>query len=87
MKRQRPNRMKCSTIFRHICEHLDADLRSPRCREIKAHIDGCKNCTVYLASLKKTISLYRCYPVPAIPRRARKKMFAALTLQTTTSPR
>ena len=87
MKSPRPNTLKCRSVFRHICEHLDADLRSPQCREIKAHIDGCKNCTVYLASLKKTVSLYRCYPVPAIPRRARKKMLAALALQPKLAPR
>jgi hypothetical protein len=60
---------------------LDADLNSQKCREIKAHINRCKNCTAYLDSLKKIIFLYRTYPVPAVPAKTEKRLFAAISLE------
>jgi RNA polymerase sigma factor (sigma-70 family) len=49
--------MKCDTVYLHICDHLDEDIASPRCRQIKQHLDECPNCRAYLDSLKKTIVL------------------------------
>lgn len=72
--------MTCRTVFRFLCDNFDVDLNSPKCRKIKLHIDGCKNCSVYLDSLKKTILLYREYATPDVPPTARKKLFAALAL-------
>ena len=66
-------------MYRHICDNLDANLNSPKCKEIKAHIDKCKNCTAYLDSLKKTIFLYRTYPVPTIPAKTHKRLIAAIS--------
>lgn len=73
--------IECKSVYRHICDNLDADLNSQKCREIKGHINKCKNCTAYLDSLKKTIFLYRTYPVPAIPVKTEKKLFAAISLE------
>ncbi len=70
----------CTTVFRHICENLDADLNSPQCRAIKAHIDDCPNCVAYLDSLKKTVSLYRVYPVPNTPAAVHRKLMAKIAL-------
>jgi hypothetical protein len=64
-----------------MCDNLDADLSSQKCREIKAHIKRCKNCTAYLDSLKKTIFLYRTYPIPDVPLKTEKKLFAAISLE------
>jgi hypothetical protein len=61
-------------IFRHLCENLDQNLNSPRCREIKKHLEGCFDCNAYLASLKKTIALYRRYPIPALSAGAERKL-------------
>jgi len=51
---------------------------SPRCREIKQHLEICTNCAEYLDSLKKTILLFRQYPDPKIPRMFHKRLFTAL---------
>ena len=51
--------MKCKNIYHHICENLDADINSPKCKAIKKHLDECPDCSAYLDSLKKTIVLYR----------------------------
>ncbi|MEP0822389.1 MAG: zf-HC2 domain-containing protein [Ignavibacterium sp.] len=52
-------RIRCGTIVRYLCDHLDEGLNSRRCREIRRHLKNCPNCTAYLDSLKKTISLYK----------------------------
>lgn len=62
----------CAQMFRHICDNLDQDLDSPKCRAIRTHLDGCGDCLTYLDSLKKTIDLYKSYPVPPISSAARK---------------
>lgn len=57
----------CRQVYQHICDHLDEDLSSARCRQIRHHLEECPDCKAYLDSLKKTIVLYRAAPVPAIP--------------------
>jgi anti-sigma factor RsiW len=71
----------CKEVFNHICENLDEKINSPQCREIRRHLDRCPNCVAYLDSLKKTIRLYRAYPQPRLPGRARKKLHAQLKVQ------
>ncbi len=68
----------CKKVYRHICESLDEDLDTPRCRAIKAHIASCPNCRTYMASLKKTIRLYRSLPPGPTPRAAHTALVAAL---------
>ena len=81
MKKTHRHTIQSKSGYRHICDNLDADLNSQKCREIKAHIKKCKNCTAYLDSLKKTIRLYRTYPVPTVPAKTEKKLFAAISLE------
>ena len=57
----------CRQVYQHICDHLDEDLSSARCRRIREHLEECPDCQAYLDSLKKTIILYRSAPVPAVP--------------------
>ncbi len=68
----------CRKAFRFICENLDADLNSPECREIREHVEGCANCTAYLASLKRTVSLYRAYPAPSLSASVRRDLLKAV---------
>ncbi len=68
----------CRKVFRFICENLDASLDSPRCREIRHHIAGCRSCTAYLDSLKKTVALYRAYPVPVVSPELSQSILASL---------
>ncbi len=58
---------KCVQALRFICDNLDADVNSPRCIEIRRHLAECPNCTAYLDSLKKTVALYRHYPIDTVP--------------------
>jgi len=57
----------CRHVYQHICDHLDEDLSSARCRRIRQHLEACPDCAAYLDSLKRTILLYRSAPTPAVP--------------------
>ena len=68
----------CRQVYQHICDHLDEDLASPRCRRIRHHLEGCPDCMAYLDSLKKTIILYRSAPTPTVPRIIHRSLATAL---------
>jgi RNA polymerase sigma-70 factor (ECF subfamily) len=80
-------RVTCKEVFNHICENLDEKINSPQCREIRRHLDRCPNCVAYLDSLKKTIRLYRAFPQPRLPMKARKKLHAQLKVQLSSTTR
>ena len=61
MKKSSPT---CRETYKTICAGIGEELDSPRCREIRAHIRGCRDCSTYLKELKTTIGLYRAYPTP-----------------------
>ena len=71
----------CDDVLNHICEELDTKLTSAKCRELKRHLEQCPNCTAYLDSLRKTITLYSSTPNPRLPQKARKQLFATLKLK------
>lgn len=70
--------MKCSDVFRHICDNLDSELGTKRCREIRRHLKACPDCRAYLASLKSTVTLYRSLPAPPLSRAAHDRLLRAL---------
>jgi len=71
----------CREIYRHICENLDEDLSSPRCRQIRKHVDACPDCRAYLDSLKKTVALYRELPAPELTRSAHAELLETIRLE------
>jgi len=70
--------MKCSEVYRHICDNLDQRLRTRRCREIRLHLGACPDCRAYLASLKSTVVLYRSVPSPGLTKAAHDRLMKAL---------
>lgn len=77
----KPKLIRCSEVAAHICDHLDADIRTKRCREIQRHIRTCPNCYAYLDSMKKTVRLYKIQRSPTLPRAARSRLLAILPLK------
>ena len=73
--------VRCHDVLGHICEELDTKLTSAKCRALKSHLEKCPNCTAYLDSLRKTVTLYASSPNPRVPGRARKDLFAVLKLE------
>jgi hypothetical protein len=73
--------MKCRDAYLHICDNLDEQINSPRCREIRAHVKICPDCKAFLTTLKKTVGLYRTMPQPRLPRGAHGRLIHALALE------
>ena len=80
-KKQRP--CTCKQVFRQMCDTLGADVSSPECEALRAHVKDCPNCTAYLASLKTTVNLYVSYPVPKLTARTTKDLLKAIAQQHT----
>ena len=68
----------CKEVYLHICENLDQDLNSPQCRQIRRHLEECPDCRAYLETLRKTVTLYRVAPTPALSSRITKKLLKSL---------
>lgn len=54
---------KCKDVMSHICDSLGEELNSPKCVEIKAHLEMCDNCRHYFKSVEATIDFYKKYNV------------------------
>jgi predicted anti-sigma-YlaC factor YlaD len=78
--------MDCRKVYRHICENLDEDLDSRRCREIKKHLQACPHCQAYLDSVKKTVTLYRELESPPLSLRSRRKLIKVISLEMKSPP-
>jgi hypothetical protein len=78
-KKQRP--CTCGRVFRHMCDTLGADMNSPECRAMRAHVTQCPNCTAYLASLRKTVQLYESYPSPRLSAKAKAELLRSFKAQ------
>jgi predicted anti-sigma-YlaC factor YlaD len=70
--------MNCTEAYRFICDNLDENIRSARCRAIRRHIESCPNCKAYLDSIKKTVTLYRTIPGPNVPPGTHRKVIETL---------
>jgi predicted anti-sigma-YlaC factor YlaD len=71
---------KCSDVIKHLCEQLDTDIDSRKCRQLKRHLERCPNCRSYLNSLKNTIQLYARIPAPRASREVQRRLFTLLNL-------
>lgn len=57
------HKITCKDVMNHICDNLGEDLDSPKCREIKNHLEECDCCRTYRSSIDSTIKLYKEYNV------------------------
>lgn len=51
------SKAKCLKVFRQLSAYLDEELDADLCREIRRHLVTCRNCDVFLDSLRWTIAL------------------------------
>ncbi len=49
----------CHELLHRLSDFIDGELSTELCAEIEAHLKTCKNCTVVVDTLKKTIELYQ----------------------------
>jgi len=57
------NKVNCKDVMTHICDNLGEELNSPKCVEIKNHIENCESCKHYFNSVETTIQFYKKYNV------------------------
>jgi predicted anti-sigma-YlaC factor YlaD len=72
-------KLDCKDVMNHICENLGEELDSPKCAEIKAHLEECDGCLEYFKSVDTTIKFYKNYNVK-ISRDAHNRLMDFLDL-------
>lgn len=72
-------KITCRDVANHICESLGEELNSPRCMEIKQHLEKCEYCRDYFSSVDKTIEFYKTYNID-IPKEAHDRLMDCLGL-------
>ncbi|MFN0156842.1 MAG: anti-sigma factor family protein [Bacteroidota bacterium] len=72
--------MKCKEAYLRICDNLDADPNSTKCRQMLRHLEICPDCAALLASVKKTVSFYRSAPTPQIPATTHRKLIKTINI-------
>lgn len=55
--------VSCKEVMNHICDSLGEDLNSPKCINIKVHLENCPSCQKYFDSVESTINFYKKYNV------------------------
>jgi predicted anti-sigma-YlaC factor YlaD len=51
--------MDCEKVLEQLSEFLDENAREELCRTIEEHLSQCRDCQVYVDSVRKTIILYQ----------------------------
>ncbi len=72
--------MKCKEAYLRICDNLDADPNSAKCRQVLKHLEKCPDCAALLDSVKKTVSLYRLVSTPRIPTATHRKLIKTINI-------
>jgi len=73
-------KLNCKDVMAHICDNLGEELNSPKCVEIKNHIENCDNCKNYFNSVETTIQFYKKYNV-SVSEDAHNRLVEALGLK------
>lgn len=70
----------CKEVMSHICDNLGEELDSPKCVELKNHLEHCDNCKHYFNSVGTTIEFYKKYNVE-LPSEAHNRLLDLLGLK------
>ena len=58
---------KCHEVFVLLSDYLNLELPPDACKEIEAHVAGCRPCIEFADSLRKTVQLCRQYQPAELP--------------------
>jgi predicted anti-sigma-YlaC factor YlaD len=61
----------CSKLKDVLPDYLDRTLREQVCSEIKAHLEDCEDCRIYVETIETTIVLYKHCPDRDVPEEIR----------------
>jgi anti-sigma factor (TIGR02949 family) len=72
------SKLSCQEVLDQLWEYLDDEAREELSTRINEHLGGCRDCSVEVDSLRKTISLFRCEDSVAVPIRLNDQLREAL---------
>jgi len=70
--------MDCEKVLEQLSEFLDHDAREELCRAIEKHLEQCRDCQLYVDSVRKTIILYQNDKRIEVPMQVSKRLQAAM---------
>jgi anti-sigma factor RsiW len=70
--------VECAAILERISAYLDQEADAGTCRAIEAHCAACRDCSVLVESLRRTIGLCRATAERPLPPSVRAKARASL---------
>jgi len=56
-------KITCKEVADYICETLGENLNSPKCKDIKEHLEHCEICNSYYKSVQETVQMYKQYKI------------------------
>ncbi len=72
----------CRELLNQLSDYLDGVLSIELCSEIEQHLKTCKNCTIVVDTLKKTIELYQeTAKSEKMPSEVRQRLYKCLDLE------
>lgn len=72
----------CQNLLHKLSDYIDGQLSIELCAEIEAHLKTCKNCTIVVDTLKRTIDLYQeTTKTEKMPDDVRQRLYKHLNLQ------
>jgi anti-sigma factor (TIGR02949 family) len=71
--------MDCEQVLEQLSEFLDHDAREELCRAIEKHLEQCRDCQLYVDSVRKTIILYQNDQKIEVPMQVSKRLQAAMS--------
>lgn len=71
---------QCHELLGQVSAYIDGELGAALCSELEAHLAGCRNCRVFVDTMRRTISLYQCEPAPELPEGVRQRLYQVLRL-------
>ena len=67
--RERP--FNCNELQELLPDYLDRTLRDQICEEIKAHLEECEDCRIFVETIETTLILYKHCPRSEVPEEVR----------------
>ena len=72
------NAFDCDQVLEQLRDYLDEEAKADLCDAIEQHLLRCKDCKVYVDTVKKTIVLYQADRKLELPMTAARKLGAAM---------
>ena len=69
----------CKMVMDHLCDNLGEDLNSPKCVDIKVHLESCPSCQKFFNTINSTVEFYKKYNVK-LDDEGHKKLLSILGL-------